>query len=165
MEKSVEIQKLLDIVQEYQSLNPKLILSGSLGLYIQDIVFNREPQDIDFYSLNVSKIEHPKDSIDITDYDDAEYPEGSYDMYTFKYKDIKINIFQYIGSKLPEFDSYHHGNKILVLRKREIIDFKVSHSLDMIPSSIKHQEDLIFLFNWLKAKTNLRMLLKLKDDF
>lgn len=165
MEKSVEIQKLLDIVQEYQSLNPDLILSGSLGLLIQDIELNRLPHDIDFYSLNVGRIIHPEGYSDITDYDDTDYPEGDYDMFIFKYKDIKLNIFQYNGKNLPLFKSYHHDNKIKVLRKIEIINFKVLHSLDMIPSSIKHQEDLIFLFNWLKAKTNLRMLLKLKDEF
>ncbi len=145
-------KELIEIAYEINELNKsKLILSGSLALSLQDVNLRRKPSDIDFLLLFGETIILPKGMKRTSQYDVDDYDEGNertYEIEAYRYKGVKIDVF------IPNWEITYRNDQCFfngknhtmkILKREEIIKFKIAHSFGHAFSKFKHRDDIIHL--------------------
>jgi hypothetical protein len=137
------MEKLKNIVEKIIEVNPKCMISGSYGLYLQGIATRNKPKDLDIFipygvefilPVGMSKAKSHSE-----DYEEDEFLREPFTM-----GGISVDVFtpenEYI--KPPE---YKKAQKIIVVEFTDIIRFKLRHAYGQHYTSYKHKDDIIHL--------------------
>jgi len=136
------IKNLKEIASQILFHNSNSALSGSLALHLQGFKTRRKPSDIDItvpYNKPFTPITGMEHFDCSDDYDESDYTRGSY-----KFGDIKIDVFYPIKNKVLETDIVWIDKPINAVKWSEILKFKLEHSFDENYEDEKHRDDLIW---------------------
>jgi DNA polymerase-3 subunit epsilon len=141
------ITELLNVFEKLRKKNPKILLSGSLALFLQNVKLPRLPEDIDIFLPHGEKfiITEEFTRCPVTNtliYLDDNRRRRSYYYDGFK-RNIKIDVFQPINLNDEDEPIIIH-NDIPCSHKRDILKYKISHALN---GNIKHKEDILYLLS------------------
>lgn len=139
-------EQLIEIAKEIVALNPECLLSGSLALNLQGMKTLREPKDLDFYLPYKVELKKPEGMIESEDYgDNGEYDDEGCRRRGFKYKGVKIDIFQPEDEDLGfNYTSNLRTHNMPCVQKLEILALKIHHAFGDASTKYKHRNDLIF---------------------
>src|SRR6187549_2131939 len=123
--------KLQEIANELIMLNPKMLISGSVGLRMQGIKIEREPSDLDMYLPYGEELKTPT-GMNPTD-ELVRYGVGAGGRMAFEYNGTKVDIF------IDDCPCELKSHKIFkCLLPEDIIHFKLIYAFGNHETAMKH---------------------------
>jgi hypothetical protein len=142
--------KLLEIAKQLIELNPKMAISGSLGLRLQlgEYRLRRECKDLDLYLPFGVELVKPKITTLVgatSDEDATHYDSETYERNVLKIDGFDIDVFTPVDAELNLYCTT--VAKVPVVYFSDIIKMKIEHSFGKSWTKHKHKDDIIFLLS------------------